>query len=266
MNNHLLVKISNIIGIISIVLLVYWVFIFISIEVFGFKVFRENLTQSFYISVMGILALMFGALIINIMFNLTRIASKHNIDDHKEIKNGKLKIWGLILSFPVIFGLLYFGDYLTSRKKENLLVSSAKSIIEKNITYTDKLLDYKFSEQYILTTSEILEVLTETDKNFPTVTVITKDSIDNNKVYLSFSEYYPGDLKDTIEAPPKKKYIQKTTQEERDYFETVFDKKNDKYMYSASDGDYELYYPVRKGKKVIILYFSDQQRYGKIGS
>ena len=31
-------------------------------------------------SVLGILALMAGALIINIMFNLTRIAQKHNED------------------------------------------------------------------------------------------------------------------------------------------------------------------------------------------
>ena len=35
-----LVKVSNIIGIISIVLLVYWVFAFMLIEVFGLKVFR----------------------------------------------------------------------------------------------------------------------------------------------------------------------------------------------------------------------------------
>jgi hypothetical protein len=62
MNNKALVRLSNIIGIISILLLVYWVFVFISIQVFGFKVFRENLTETFYLSVLGILALMFGAL------------------------------------------------------------------------------------------------------------------------------------------------------------------------------------------------------------
>ncbi len=70
MNPKQLVRLSNIIGIISIVLLIYWVFIFITIEVFGLKVFRENLTETFYMSVLGILALMTGALIINIMFNI----------------------------------------------------------------------------------------------------------------------------------------------------------------------------------------------------
>mgnify|MGYP006170424293 CR=1 FL=1 len=81
MNAKQLVKISNYIGFISIVLLVYWVFTFILIEVFGLKVFRKNMTESFYLSVLGILAMMAGALIINIMFNLTRIAQKHNNDE-----------------------------------------------------------------------------------------------------------------------------------------------------------------------------------------
>ena len=80
MDNRSLVRLSNIIGIIAIILLVYWVFVFISITVFGLKVFKENITETFYLSVVGILALMFGSLIINVMFNLTRIAEKHNLD------------------------------------------------------------------------------------------------------------------------------------------------------------------------------------------
>src|SRR5688572_19263516 len=115
MNNKTLVKISNIIGIASILLLVYWVFIFISITVFGLKVFRENLTESFYLSIVGILALMFGALIINIMFNLTRIAENHNQNNNQESKQASKKLGVLfILSFPVIFVLLFGGDYLSS--------------------------------------------------------------------------------------------------------------------------------------------------------
>lgn len=81
MNYKTLVKLSNIIGIISIILLVYWVFVFISMTVFGLKIFRENITETFYLSVVGVLALMLGSLIINVMFNLTRIAEKHNQDE-----------------------------------------------------------------------------------------------------------------------------------------------------------------------------------------
>ena len=108
MNYKTLVKLSNIIGIISIILLVYWVFVFISITVFGLKIFRENITETFYLSVLGVLALMLGSLIINVMFNLTRIAEKHNQDELSVSKQVNKKM-GLLfgLSFPLIFGLLF---------------------------------------------------------------------------------------------------------------------------------------------------------------
>src|SRR6056297_2504334 len=114
MNPKRLVKLSNIIGIISIILLVYWVFIFMTVEVFGLKVFKENITETFYMSILGILSLMFGALIINIMFNLTRIAQKHNVDN-ETINSTKRRVSTilLIVSFPLIFGLLFGGDYLS---------------------------------------------------------------------------------------------------------------------------------------------------------
>ena len=129
MNYKTLVKLSNIIGIISIILLVYWVFVFISITVFGLKIFRENITETFYLSVVGILALMLGSLIINVMFNLTRIAEKHNQDELSVPKQVNKKM-GLLfgLSFPLIFGLLFAGDYITSRKKRR----NADSFCKRN--------------------------------------------------------------------------------------------------------------------------------------
>lgn len=265
MNNKFLVRLSNIIGIISIILLVYWVFVFISITVFGFKVFRENITETFYLSVVGILALMFGSLIINVMFNLTRIAEKHNQDDLSISKKISKKL-GIIfgLSFPFIFLLLFGGDYLTTKKKEKMLISSAKSIIENNIEKSDKLLNYSFTENWIIDTDDILDLYSKTDKHFPYVSVIVNDNIDKSKVFLGFRDYY-GKLNDTIQ-PKKKDFIQKTTKEEREYLDKVFLKNFDKVRFSASDGKYELFYPYIKDGKKIVLYFSDYQRYGKIGS
>lgn len=118
MNPKTLVKISNAIGVISIILLIYWVFTFISIQVFGLKVFRENITESFYFSIVGILALMTGALIINLMFNLSRIAEKHNDDKSLNKKISKRILIFFILSFPLIFGGLFAGDHLTSKRKK----------------------------------------------------------------------------------------------------------------------------------------------------
>lgn len=266
MNAKQIVKLSNIIGLTSILLLVYWVFTFIVIEVFGLKVFRENMTESFYLSILGILALMAGSLIINLMFNLTRIAEKQNQDIVNQ-KSNRRKVIALVLIFPLILIILFGGNYLTSAKKESMLISSAKSIIESNKSNSDKLLNYTFSKSYIKETAETLKILSETDKNFPSVTLIVKDSIKGSTVFLGFDDYYNEILnpKDTTQIK-KIDYIYKTSKEERIYLNEVFDKNNEEIRYSSHKGNYELFYPYKKNGKTIIIYFSEEQRYGKIGS
>ncbi|MCU4158160.1 hypothetical protein J1N10_19455 [Carboxylicivirga sp. A043] len=263
MNPKQLVRLSNIIGTISIILLIYWVFAFITIEVFGLKVFRENLTESFYMSILGILALMSGALIINIMFNLTRIAQKHNQDNELSGKHKKL-VWMLLASFPLLLLVLFGGDYLTSRQKEQLLVQSAQSIVETNSKKSQHLLNYSFDKQWIHETEEILDILSKTDDNFPHVSILVKDTLYNEAVFLGFTNerYYRND---TI-TPVKRDYIRKTTQPERDYLNSVFEEGNNAYRYSSHDGRYELFYPVYSGEQRMVIYFSEYQRYGKIGS
>lgn len=264
MNPKQLVRLSNLVGIIAIVLLIYWVFTFITIEVFGLKVFRKNLTETFYMSVLGILALMAGALVVNIMFNLTRIAQKHNQDNFTE-KAGKKIGWLLLASFPVLLLVLFGGDYLTSKKKERLLVKSAESIIETNTKKSSHLVNYDFNKEWIFRTEEMLDVLSKTDNNFPHVSILVKDSIDQEPVFLGFTAYYTRSLNDTV-PPLKKEFIRKTTQPEREYLNSVFDDGNKEYRYSSHDGTYELFYPYFQGQKRIVLYFSEYQRYGKIGS
>jgi len=268
MNLKLLVKLSNIVAAISIVLLIYWVFVFISIEVFGFKIFRKNISQTFAMSVLGILALMGGSLMINVMFNLTRIAQKHNQDAVVELKNDpKRWILGLIITFPVIFGLLFAGDYMTSRKKQNMLIQSAKSIVETNSGRSEKLLSYEFGNQWLNETRDTLEFFEKTEKNFPNVSVIVRDSVSDAPVFLAFREYNErfNEEKVFIE-PAKQSFLMRTTKIDRDYLNKVFDEGYSEIRFSASDGNYELFYPYVKGDKIIVLYFSDYQRYGKMGS
>ncbi len=266
MNSKRIVKLSNTIGIVSIILLVYWVFVFMTVEVFGLKVFRENITETFYLSILGILALMFGALIINIMFNLTRIAQKHN-QDSATINSSKKKVLTsiLILSFPILFGLLFGGDYLSSKKKEKHLISSAESIIDEHSIKTSKLLKYDFSKNWIRETQGTLSLLSKTDKNFPHISVLVRDTVDGTQMFLGFREYVYFETNDTI-PPRKENFIIETTKEEREYLNNVFDKKSTEIRFSAHDGDYQLFYPYEKDSKLIILYFSDYKRYGKIGS
>lgn len=83
MNAKKLVKATNIVGMVAVVLLVYWVFVLILSNVFGLKVFREYITEIFLMSILGIFAVMAGALILNIMLNLTRIAER---DKRKKTK------------------------------------------------------------------------------------------------------------------------------------------------------------------------------------
>lgn len=265
MNLKKLVKLSNIVALIASVLLIYWVFVFISTQVFGFKIFREKISETFAMSILGLLALMGGSLIINVMFNLTRIAERHNRD---EITNAnfisKRLGWGFLLTFPIIFGFLFIGNYLTLQKKETLLINSAKSVVEKYPQKADILLNYQFDENWLTGMNDTLDMFRKTDKNFPEVLVIVKDSIDNDEVFLGFRNYTK--TTDAQYQKTKRDFIFNTGKAERDYLNKVFDENYSEIKFSASDGKYELFYPVSKDGKKMVLYFSDFQRYGKLGS
>lgn len=265
MKPKLLVRLSNIIGIISIILLVYWVFTFITIEVFGLRVFRQNMTETFYMSILGILALMIGSLIINIMFNLTRIADKQNTDDNYTNKNVRKLSILFILSFPLIFGLLVGGDYLTSRKKEKMLIESAESILNDHKDRIDKIADYSYSLPWLEETDKSLSLLSKTDKYFPHISVIVKDKFDESDVYLNFTSNNIYIENDTV-VPAVSRFIMETTKVERDYYTQIFESGKENIRFSSHNGQYELFFPYHYGGKIIILYFSDYQRYGKMGS
>ncbi len=214
MNLKTIVKLSNIVAAISIILLIYWVFIFVSIEVFGFKIFRENITQTFSMSIFALMALMGGSLMLNVMFNLTRIAQKHNNDEVVETK-GISKNLGLLflISFPLIFGLLFGGDYLTSKKKERMLIQTAKSIVETNSARAKEIANYQFSKDWLVRTDESLSLISKSERNFPDAAVIVNDSIDEAQTFLHFRSYISRSDKDGNEiAPDKKDYILRSDQ------------------------------------------------------
>lgn len=264
MNPKQLVKLSNRIGIVAITLLIFWVFTFITIEVFELKVFKENLTETFYMSIIGILALMAGALIMNIMFNLTRIAQKHNQDEPKTETSKKL-VWGFLACFPILALVLFGGDYLTTKKNERLLVASAEYIMELNHKKNDHLIAYAFDEKWMVRTEEILDVLSKTDDNFPVVSILVAEELEGERVFLEFTKHYNSTLTDTIH-PVKKKFIRATTSPERAYLNAVFDGEKETYWFSSHDGSYELFYPLVKGNQRVVVYFSEYKRYGKFGS
>lgn len=262
MNPKRLVKLSNIIGVVSILLLIYWVFVFVSIEVFGLKVFKENITETFYMSIMGILALMFGALMINIMFNLTRIADRQNADDNYKSKNVKKLVLGFVLSFPLLFAFLVGGDYYTAYNKEKAMIKAAETIIENNEEQVKAIADYSYSKEWIDRTQKQLSYFSKVDRYFPRVSVLVRDTMDNYNVYLEYNRYTYLTY-DTI-LPGKYNLIKPTTQVERDYLSKVFNEQSTELRYSKHDGNYELFYPYTHDGKTVVFYFSDYQQYGKV--
>lgn len=289
MDTKLLVKISNIIGLTSILLLIYWVFTFSLINIFGLKIFRQHLTESFFMSILGILALMAGALMLNIMLNLTRIAERGS--EPLINKTPKKTIFTCLIIFPIIACILFGGNYLTTQKKQDILVQSAENMIRSEKNRFQQLVNYQFDEPYIMKTTQDLDFLAVLDSAFTDVQVIVPDTIQGNQVYLNFSRY-PRTLSDSESDDPvviatqaanevnmnapskekqkisldKKKYVKQLSLAEKEYLKSVFEQKNKAIKFEAEDGYYQLYYPYTDKGKTIVLYFSDRQRYGKLGS
>ena len=294
MNAKKLVKATNIIGMVAVTLLVYWVFALILIQVFGLKVFREHITEIFLMSILGILAVMGGTLMLNIMLNLTRIAER---GQEEEVRGGRKTVYLLLAVFPILAALLFGGNYLTIRQKRDILTQSSERIVKDNPAQIDALTDYRFDLAYIKKSSEILDLMAKDDLSFKSAMIIVQDKIDNKPVYLAFSadsrlnvggEAVPAASQN--EAVPaanqnvegndnfvmdrngekvmvkKMDYVYSPNLKEREYLQKVFAGQTQEMRYKAEDGHYSLCHPYRKNGKTIVLCFSDYQEYGKIGS
>ena len=285
MNAKKLVKATNIIGMVAVTLLVYWVFALILIQVFGLKVFREHITEIFLMSILGILAVMGGTLMLNIMLNLTRLAER---GQEEEVRGGRKTVYLLLAVFPILAALLFGGNYLTIRQKRDILTQSSERIVKDNPAQIDALTDYRFDLAYIKKSSEILDLMAKDDLSFKSAMIIVQDKIDNKPVYLAFSadsrlnvggEAVPAasqnvegndnfvmDRNGEKVMVKKMDYVYSPNLKEREYLQKVFAGQTQEMRYEAEDGHYSLCHPYRKNGKTIVLCFSDYQEYGKIGS
>ena len=53
---------------------------------------------------------------------------------------------------------------------------------------------------------------------------------------------------------------------EKEYLNQVFQHNSKHIRFEAENGSYELFYPYQYKNKTIVLYFTDRQSYGKLGS
>ncbi len=265
MNRDKIISLTNKLSFLLIILLLYWVFIFIITTVFGFKVFRENITQTFFTSILGILALLSGAVILNVMLNLTKISDslsgKENVAQETGSKPGKFKIWLVLflVSFPVIFGLFYLGDLRTSYLKRAYLVNSAQAIVGENKDMIGQLANYQYNLAYLREVETTLLLFKKQEETFKSIALIIDDNIKGKQVFLELDSVY-----NTL--PEKISKVFACSKDEREYLRKVFSGQVSTYRFSSSDGNYELYYPVKVKNRIMVLYFNDYQRYGKLGS
>ena len=257
-----IVGMTNRIALAAVALLVYWVFVFVTSMVFGFKVFRENMTELFLLSVVGIVAILFGAAVLNIMLNLTAIAEGRAREGRSK-RISTVAVTAFAGSFVVLFLILYAGDALTAKKKEEYLVSAASDLIKEHGDIVGRLADYAFSRDYIERVSRDIRMLSEVEEKFPRITVIVRDRIEGRDFLLGFSSYTGLD---EDEEARKVDYILGTSSEERKYLYSVLEGETFEYRFSASDGRYEVYYPIRTDKGNIVIHLSQYSKYGKIGS
>ena len=236
-------------------------------------------------SILGILAVMGGTLMLNIMLNLTRIAER---GQEEEVRGGRKTVYLLLAVFPILAALLFGGNYLTIRQKRDILTQSSERIVKDNPAQLDALADYRFDLAYIKKSSEILDLMAKDDLSFKSAMIIVQDKIDNKPVYLAFSadsrlnvggEAVPAASQNAEGsdnfvvnrngekvAVKKTDYVHSPDLKEREYLQKVFAGQTQEMRYEAEDGHYSLCHPYRKNGKTIILCFSDYQEYGKIGS
>lgn len=180
MNHDFLIKTTNRVALYATGALFYWVFAFLTITVFDLKIFRERMTEMFFLSLLGIFAILAGAIVLNVMSNLSKIsaaaapAPAASTQDKKKMSRGLIIV---MVSFPLIVAALFGGSHLSAERKERLLVASAERLIAENQTSLAALANYRFSEEYVVQTEAALGVLNKIDRSFPELMVIVPDSM-----------------------------------------------------------------------------------------
>lgn len=264
-----IIKWTNRVAYYAIIALLYWIVAFIVIQVFGLKIMREHLTELFFISVLGILGLLAAALMLSIMSNLSKISAavalnKGAIESPVQLSQGARRKWWLMaISLPVVIGLLFAGDYASAQKKKSMLIQTAQGLIQDNQAQLNVLSQYQFNREYIQKAHQSIEIIKRTDKNFPEVALLQPDMIDDKTVTLGFGN---SDWTTKDAEPTKTQFIFSADKKERAYLQSVFSGQTTEPYFENANGNYQLMYPVVSGQKIMVLVFSDYQRYGKMGS
>lgn len=255
-------KLTNRTALVTVTLLVYWVFIFICCMVFDFTIFKEGLTTAFGLSVLGIFAVLTGAIVLNIMYNLTAIAEARQA---VPVATTASRPWGKLFcaSLLLILALLWAGDWANGRQREQQLNAAAELLVEQQQEVVARIADYEFGAAYINRTAQDLTLLGKIDSSFPNVTAITLDEIDGKPVLMGFGRH--TDI-DEDKSPRKVDFIHSTEPEERAYLLRALAGKEQGHRFYYDGSRYRLLFPVATAEGILILQLSDYNRYGSFSS
>jgi hypothetical protein len=268
MNHNFLIRATNRVALYATSALIYCVFIFLIITVFDLRIFRERLTETFFLSLLGIFAILGGSVILSIMSNLSKISQAISTRQSAVLETpaqprSRLTIALVLLTFPLIGAALFAGNELSTQRKKDFLIRSAEKLVSENQPALAQLANYQFSADYVKKSEAILGVITKIDKHFPEVMLIAPDAIDGKALFLAFGKDHYRNDKEPLEMSS---FIFSASQDERNYLARIFSTKDMGHKFDDEKGKYQLYFPVEIGGKKLVLYFSDDQRYGKLGS
>lgn len=266
MNYRRIIKLTNILAIISIIALIYWVFIMTVITVFDLRVFQKSITELFMMSLAGILAVMAGTLMINIMINLTRIAERGEefVETSQMITRRRIRTILFFVSFPLIGIALSSGHFYTLKQRELYLEQSAHQIISSHAQSFDQFSQYEFDKNWISQTATSLNILSNYNSSLPNITIIIQDDVENSSNYLEFSKRYYDNNEEKF--PKKSQFLFSTSAAQRAYLDQAFSGTTTDHLYERKGSNYMLFVPYHYQDKTIVILFSDYYAYGKSGS
>ncbi|WP_338845918.1 hypothetical protein V8J88_19595 [Massilia sp. W12] len=282
MHSDHVIKLSSRILYGAILLLVYWVFCFLLINAFDLKVFRESLSSMFGMSLLGIFAVLGGALILNISANLNKIsaaqAAAAGLAPPPDMAPRKrnLRALALLLLFPLLAALLFGAHHVSTKRKNALVEQAGLHLLNSNQSAIQALRDYRFERAWLEQARENLLVLNNIDTRVPVVHLVAQDQIQKQNVLLSFSPHelqralHPekdeaGKRTDNEPTPLNKgDFLLKTTHQERQYLEQVFAGKQRNPRLFREGATMRLYHPLQQMGGNVALLLTEEQHYGKM--
>ena len=238
---------------------------FVITTTFDLNVFTSR-TSNFIFSFIGFASvIVVCSAILNVSINISLIADSRTqeLNDNTSESNSKkylLLTFGLI---SLVTAFLFLGDYLTRQNEKSKIISEANDILNRYKTSIDKIPLGLADTSKIGQIPETLKFLSNQKDEFPSVSIITSDSLDGQLTFLEINEY---DNYENLKEPFYGNSFYKCQVQDCDYLNSFFTgQTKEKHFWTYKD-DYRLYFPFdSKGRKFIIL-FSKTQRYGKMGS